>query len=105
MNYTEKCREISGFGGDYEQSCRKMVIAGYEYLMQPGIETPIFSGYKGVFGITLSENESARELQEAMNKASGNKCTGAMMHACTNHVLKAKAVGWEEYIRLMEQEQ
>ena len=23
--YTEKCREVSGFGGGYEDACRKMV--------------------------------------------------------------------------------
>lgn len=36
-----------------------------------------------------------------MNEAIGNEASGAMMQACTNHVLFAAKNGWDKYIEEM----
>ena len=100
--YTEHCREISGFGGSYENACRTMVIEGMKYLEQNKGADPSFDQFKKVFGITTNENEDMKLLQKAMLNSIGGDCTGAMMQACTNHVLFAYKNGWDNYIKKME---
>lgn len=95
-------REISGFGGGYEKSCRNMVIAGMEWLDAHPEAKPTFKQYANVYGITAEENNDMEAMQAAMLRVCDD-CTGAMMQACTNHVLKAREVGWEEYTRLMNE--
>jgi hypothetical protein len=100
--YTEKCSEISGFGGGYEQACRKMVVAGMEWIDEhPGANLKVGS-FKGVFGPTSAETEDTKLLEEAILKAVENGCTGAMLHAAYKHIFYAKHHGWEAYIREME---
>ena len=102
--YTEKCREISGFGGEYEEGCRNMVIAGMEWLDANPDAKPEFTQLEGVFGMTFQENEDMKNMQNHMNDEVGGGVTGAMMQASTNHVLAAKKLGWENYIKEMETE-
>lgn len=44
--YTEGMGEISGFGGDYEQQCRAMVIAGVEWFDEHPDANPRFRGWE-----------------------------------------------------------
>jgi len=99
--YTEKCREISGFGGEYEKACRDMVKAGMEWLDQNPEAEPTFAQSKKVIGLTIDENEDMQKMQSVMVAAVGG-CSGAMMQAATNHVLYARKNGWEKYIQEME---
>ena len=103
--YPEGCKEISGFGGGYEEACRKMVIAGITWLSGQNGEKIKFSGFEGVFGLITAENETAKQLEKIMIDAAGGDCTGAMLHACVNHVSYAYAHGWEDYIKHMEGEE
>ncbi|HMW40274.1 MAG: hypothetical protein K1X68_10755 [Saprospiraceae bacterium] len=100
--YTEKCREISGIGGGYEEACRKMVISGMEWLENHKNATPKFDQFKNIYGFTANENEDMQKMQSAMNEAINDGATGAMMQCCTNHVLFANKNGWEKYILEME---
>jgi hypothetical protein len=100
--YTDRCAEISGFGGGYEEACRKMVIAGAEWLDEhPGADIKV-SGFKNVFGLTNPETDDAKKLEDVMVAATGGDCTGAMLHATTKHVLYILHNGWDAYIREME---
>lgn len=101
-SYTEKCGEISGFGSDYEQACRKMVIAGLEWFDKNMEADPKFKGFKNVYGLIIETNEEAKSLTECMNKAINGEATGAMMQACLSHVKYAHQHGWQKYIEMME---
>jgi len=100
--YTDKCREISGFGGGYEEACRKMVITGMEWLDENKEANPTFQQFENVYGLTANENDDMLAMQNAMNAAIDNDASGAMMQASTNHVLFAHKNGWEKYISEME---
>lgn len=100
--YTEKCREISGFGGGYETHCRNMVIAGMNWLDANPNADPKFDQYKNIYGLTTNENEDMEAMQKAMNEAVDNGASGASMQASTNHVLYAHKNGWDKYIQEME---
>lgn len=100
--YTEKCKEISGFGGGYEATCRKMVIAGMNWFDKHKKANPKVQTFEGIMGLSIPKNNSAKELEKVMLEASGNDCTGAMMQACTNHVFYAMKNGWDKYIEEME---
>lgn len=99
--YTEKCREISGFGGDYETACRSMVIAGVKWLDENKEANPTFEQFPNVMGLTINENEDMQKMQNVMCGVC-NSCSGAMMQAATNHVLYVHKNGWEKYIEEME---
>lgn len=96
--YTEKMGEISGFGGGYEQACRKMVLGGLDWLDKNPEANPVFQEFKNVYGVTTGENDDMKNMQSAMFEASGKDCTGAMMQACTSHILFIKKNGWEKYV-------
>lgn len=100
--YTEKCREISGFGGSYEKACRDMVSVGMTWLEEHKGANPTFKQFENIFGITAGENEDMEAMQKVMNEAVGNGCSGAMLQATTNHVLYAYKNGWDKYIEEME---
>lgn len=100
--YTEKCREVSGFGGGYEDACRKMVQTGMEWLDKHKEANPTFDQFKNVYGLTTNENDAMKDMQSAMNEAISNGASGAMMQVSTNHVLYAHKNGWEKYISEME---
>lgn len=101
--YTDKCDEISGFGGSYEDGCRKMVIAGMEWFDKHPQSDPKFTEYKNIYGFINDENEDATQLTDHMNKSIDNEATGAMMQACVNHVKYAYKHGWDNYIKKMEE--
>ena len=99
--FTEKMREISGFGGGYEQACRDMVVAGLEWLDANPSADPKFHGYKNVYGLVSEDNEDAKNLSEAIC-APAEGCSGAMHQAAVSHVLWIRANGWEAYVKKME---
>lgn len=99
--YTEKCREISGFGGSYEERCRALVIAGLEWYDANPNAKPVFKTYEKVFGLILEENDDAKAMCKAMEKVSDD-LTGAMMHAAHEHIRYARQNGWSKYIEEME---
>jgi len=95
-------REISGFGGGYEQTCRDMVLAGVEWLEKNPNVDPKFKGYKNVFGLILKDNVDAKKLSKVVVGASGGDCTGAMHQAAISHILFIKKNGWKKYVKEME---
>jgi len=100
--YTDKCDEISGLGGEYEEGCKKMVISGLEWFDNHKDADPKFHGFKNVFGLIVEDNEDAKKLTDYMNAAINGEATGAMMQGCLDHVKYAKQHGWDKYIELME---
>ena len=100
--YTDKCNEISGFGGVYEAFCRKMVITGMEYLDNNPDAKITFKTYKNIYGVTFDESKDCEEMQKLMVEATGGDCTGAMMQACLQHIKYAQINGWDKYISEME---
>lgn len=101
--YTPEMGEISGFGGGYEAICRKMVLAGVNWLEANPTADPKFLGHRGVYGLLLEDNEDAKALSKAMTavEVTGGDCTGAMHHATVSHVLFIKTHGWDKYVEEM----
>lgn len=103
--WTDEMREISGFGGGYEAACRAMVVAGLEWFDSLPKDTaePTFQTLKNITGIIIETNPNAKAMTAAMCKAVEDKggATGAMVQFCVSHVLKAREVGWDEYVTLM----
>lgn len=101
--FTKKMKEISGFGGGYEESCRKMILAGVEWLESNPESSPKFSTLKDVFGIVCDENDDAKELENVI-VSSVPDCTGAMVQAVIGHLMFIKDNGWDRYVEEMEKE-
>lgn len=101
--FTPQMDEISGFGGGYEDTCRKMLSAGLEWLDQNPSASPEFHGYKGVYGIIQEDNADAKALSDAVVAASGGDCTGAMHQAVISHCLFIKSHSWDEYVAKMSE--
>jgi hypothetical protein len=99
--WQEGMGEISGFGGGYEETCRKMLFAGLKWLDDHPDADPKFHGYKGVYGILGDDNEDAKALSEAVIAGSGYDCTGAMHQAVVGHCLFIRENGWDKYVKSM----
>jgi hypothetical protein len=99
--YTKEMDEISGFGGDYEDACRNMVIAGLEWLDEHPTADPQFHGYKNIYGIIEEDNLDAKDLSDAVVKVCEG-CSGAMHQATIGHILHIKSVGWNKYVEEMK---
>jgi hypothetical protein len=95
--------EISGFGGEYEQGCRKMVIAGLEFLDKNKDKNPSFSEYKNIYGVIKENNKDAKLLSSAIVKACPD-CSGAMHQATVSHILYIKKNGLEKYLKEMNKD-
>lgn len=74
--------EVSGFGGEYETSCQKMVKAGVEWLRKNGKPQTI--------GPIMDACVSACKY-----------ATGAMVGAAAKHAYFIFANGWEKYAESM----
>ena len=96
--------EISGFGGGYELTCRKMLRAGLRWMKENPDAEPQFKGYKGIYGIIDTDNEAAEQLSEAVVSASGGDCTGAMHQAVISHCLMIAQHDWDWYCEQMSKE-
>ena len=102
--YKENSREISGFGGGYEEACRKMVIAGVEWWDAHAEADVRWKESPNITGIQFNESDDCKAMQKHMNEAIDNEASGAMMQACCNHVLAARRLGWEKYMEEMHEE-
>lgn len=100
--YTDDMAEISGFGGDYEKSCRKMVIAGLCWFDDNPHANAIVKENAAIFGIVSEENEDAKNLSRAIAQ-SVTDCSGAMHHAAISHTLWIKKHSWDEYCETMRE--
>lgn len=97
--FTKEMGEISGFGGSYEEACRKMIIAGVEWLDQNPSADLSYKEFKNIYGITTDESEDVKKLQKTMADILGEDGpTGAMMQACLGHISFIKKNGWEKYV-------
>lgn len=103
-----EAREISGFGGSYEEACRAMVERGAEWLEEHEDADPIVEQAEGVYGLTRAENDDADSLMSAMAEAArdvgGDGPTGAMKQACVNHAGYVERNGWDAYQEAMRDE-
>lgn len=112
--FTENMKEISGFGGSYEDGCRAMIKAGAIFLAANPSADPKFKGFKGVYGLIDEDNEDAKALTEAVLNApfvdprngeattvKEHGATGAMHHASIMHCLYIKKNGWNKYVEKM----
>jgi hypothetical protein len=98
--YSDMTREISGFGGGYEATCRKMVIQGARWLADNPQASPKLHGFKGIYGICVAENDDAKSFEKAMMDGVDD-CTGAMHQACVGHAIQAHRIGWDNYRKIM----
>jgi hypothetical protein len=87
--YTDKCANIH-CGDDSEPVCRKMVIAGVEWLDEhPDV------------------NDGGESFRKALVTASGRGiggCESSLMLVSILHARRAKTMGWDAYIQRLEQE-
>lgn len=89
--WTADMGQISGFGSGYEAACRKMVVAGMEWLnANPGL--------------TIDELKSGGtrhgEFENAV-MAPCPDCSGAMLGAAKNHAAFIWTKGWGAYCESM----
>lgn len=96
--HTPDMKEISGFGGGYEECCQDMLEAGMKFLeaQSPGFD-PVFKGYEGVFGLITEDNEDAKNLTKATIDAAKGEATGAMHHAVVSRLIWIMGNGWDAY--------
>lgn len=97
--HTPDMGEISGFGGDYELECQKMLDAGVKFLNDyPGKELKM-GGYQGIVGMVNFDNLHAKNLEKAMLAACADSPTGAMVEAVAKRLFFINIEGWEEYCK------
>lgn len=80
--FTEDMKEISGFGGSYEQACRLMIINGLYWLKE-------------------NPDKSLDEIEDAITKDIPDGATNLMISAVKNHITFVVQNGWDEYKKLM----
>ena len=103
-DYSKVKGEISGFGGGYENACRKMVIAGLEWSDEHPDSDLSFKQFKNIYGLTTDESDDMKLCQEAMSKAVNDGCTGAMMQVTMIHLMFIRKHGWDKYVEEMNKE-
>ena len=91
-------KEISGFGGGYEEACRRMVKAGCEWFDAHPNADPKYSDRKLC---VTKDNEDAVELDKAIIGACPD-CSGAMFGAARHHVWFIHKNGWDKYVSEMK---
>lgn len=84
--------DISGMGGGYEHTCQLMLQAALDYMEKSSVSPKEF----GEWGFAKTDN--AKAFQDAIVKASGNDCTGAMMDAVVANALYIHAHGREAWL-------
>ena len=103
-DYSKVKGEISGFGGGYENDCRKMVIAGLEWCDKHPEAELSYKEFNGIYGITTGESEDMKLCQDVMFEVVNNDCTGAMTHAAMTHLVFIRKNGWDKYMEEMNKE-
>jgi hypothetical protein len=100
--FEEGMAEISGFGGGYEETCRKMLKAGLEWWDQHPDADPKFHGYIGIYGRITEDNKDAKALSKAVVKGANGDCTGAMHQAVITSIAWIREYGWKKYVKKMK---
>lgn len=91
-------REISGFGGYYEASCRRMARHGVEWLREnKGQIPPCDKTCKEYYGGKAFQDWYFGPFEHAVASACED-CTGAMVGAASNHAYYIFSHGWETYV-------
>ena len=100
--FNDNMDEISGFGGEYEATCRKMLTAALEWLDVHPDANPQFSGFKGIYGVIKDDNGDGEALSNAAIAGAGEfGPTGAMHQAVISAALWIKTNGWNAYVKAM----
>ena len=98
--FTPEMDEISGFGGGYEATCRKMLRNGLEYWDKHPKLKPKYQGFKDVYGLCVDDNKDAKKLDKAIMKGIDD-ATGAMHQAVVSHIFFIRKNGWDKYVNEM----
>lgn len=93
--------EISGFGGGYEQECRKMTVAGVKWLREHPNADLKRKKVEGMYPDIVSNSKEFDEFQNAIAAACKEGATVAMVCAATKHALFIHKNGWEKYCEAM----
>ena len=101
-DYSQVKREISGFGGAYEEACRKMVVAAAQWLDDHPEASPKFYSFEKVTGLIKEDNDDAKEMSKAALSACPD-CTGAMHQYAVLHALFINRNGWDSYVQRMNE--
>lgn len=99
FRHTTEMGEISGFGGDYEETCQEMLEAGVTWLKEQS-EKPKLEGhsFKNVFGIIIADSDDAKALEKAMlDPVLQFGPSGAMHHAILSRLFWIAEHGWDAY--------
>jgi hypothetical protein len=100
MKFTKTMQEISGFGGSYEEACRKMIIKGAQWLAKHPKADLKVGTYKNIYGVTTTQSPDAEELEKVFTSVSKD-LTGAMVQAAWSHLLFIQKNGWKKYVESM----
>jgi hypothetical protein len=100
--YTDKCRKMFCYGQVYEDACRRMVIAGMEWLDEhPDADIKIDT-YNRIFDMTVPMADDIKKLEDVMSASAECGNAGNVIQDTVNHVLYARKIGWDAYIREWE---
>lgn len=96
--FEKTMREISGFGGDYEAECRKMLRRGLLWLDEhPGADIRYNNG-----SVFSPSNQETADLEEVVT---GNSLpSGAMLGTVLVHLYWIHTHSWKEYMEKMIEE-
>ena len=102
FRHTQDMGEMSGFGGEYEETCQKMLEAGVLWLNDHPDCLLVIGSVPGVIGIVNPESDDAKELTDTIVNASRDKegksnCTGAMVHELLGRLFYIRHNGWDKY--------
>lgn len=103
-DFTPEMGEISGLGGGYEETCRRMLRAGLKWLDDHPKADPKFEHCPQIYGVFSELGKDAEALTAAVTDKSvtgEHGCTGAMHQAVMQSVLWIRANGWEKYVESM----
>ncbi len=101
--FTPRMGQISGFGGSYEMTCRRMLNAGLVWLDDNPNANLVFKSNANVIGVVIDETEDDKELSDIIIKASGDDCTGAMHQAVISRIMWIRNYSWKNYVEKMKE--
>ena len=96
--FEKTMREISGFGGDYEAECRKMLRRGLLWLDEHP-EVKIEYKNNSVF---LPANQETADLETVV--VGNSEPSGAMLGTVLIHIYWIHNHSWKEYMEKMIEE-
>jgi hypothetical protein len=83
-----KTFDISGFGGEYELCCQRMLTAGLKFLSdKASFDWKGYIQFQNIIGLTIAKNDDCKALDKAIIAAAGEQgATGTMHQAVVNHL-------------------